>query len=193
MKKMILLMLVLGLVFAAGIVSADNNKFINCLCWQLLPYPDTIKVCYDNTIGNNFFPAAVTGSWVIDVSGGVAPPHKRLITMHGSLQKDLTIANGGSGKLALELEGTARDLTFEGEETAYSFPCYIQAIFNSDWSSASFPFPPPNGPLKSSVSAWCDDLFADNPFVTPNSLKPINCYNPPILNPIGGGENTTPQ
>ena len=177
MKKMILLMLVLGLVLTAGIVSAGG--FDNCKCWRLDPYPDTIKICAPTGFPpiKYFSPTVVAGSWVIDVSGGLAPPHKLLIPMHGSLQKDL------SGKLALELQGTARDLTFEGEETAYSFPCYIQAILNWDFSSASFPFPPPSGPLKSSVSAWCEDLFGDNPFITPNFLKPISCNWPPIPNP----------
>ena len=184
MKKMILLMVVLGLVLTAGIVSA--GEFMQCRCWRLDPYQDTIKVCNPTgaPIAYNYFPAVLVGSWIIDVSGGVAPPHKLLIPLTGTMQKDL------SGKFALELQGTARDLTLQAEdEGVFSRPCYIQAILKADFSSASFPFPPPNGPLKSSVSAWCEDYFGDNPFITPNFLKPIACYdNPDVRNPVNGGE-----
>ncbi len=189
MKKMILLMLVLGLVLTAGIVSA--GEFIECRCWRLSPYQDTIKVCAPTgyPLALNFFPATVTGSWVIDAGGN----HKDLIPMVGTLQADLD----GRG-IRLQLQGTVKDLSLGNPTNGNPYvaskfihQCIIDANLGPGWASINLPVPPSTTPLKSSVFAYCEDYFGpDSPFGSnPNQLVPIHCYgNPQVLNPVNPGE-----
>ncbi len=183
MKKMILFMAVVGLVLTAGIVSA--GQFENCICWQLLPYTDTIKVCAPTgfPLVPNAYPAVVAGSWIQTVDKGKPGEHKTLVPMVGTIQKDLP----GEG-YRLMLEGTIKDLSLN---SPFIFPCYIDANLQNNWDSLDLPVFPSTTPLKTSVLAYCQGYFPpDSPFgSTPDRLDRVDCYNnPKVLNPVNGGE-----
>jgi hypothetical protein len=173
MKKMILLMVVLGLVLTAEMASAG----VYCRCWRLSPWTDTIKVCAAAPLIPHNYPIAVAGSWIQDVGS-----HKTLVPMSGSLQKDITSAF----TLRLMLQGTIKDLSLA---SPFIHQCNIDANIGAHWDSIDLPVPGDGPTPRSSVLAYCEGLFPpDSPFTNPDELEAISCYDPSVLNPINPGE-----